>query len=755
MKAIRRTQLACVFHMCALTVFAAEPNPPDAFNNSESRIETNARVSGAHTNHLINEKSPYLRQHMHNPVDWYPWGEEAFAKARKENKPIFLSVGYSTCHWCHVMERESFENEDIAKLLNKYFVCIKVDREERPDVDRVYMTFVQATTGNGGWPMNVWLTPELKPFFGGTYLPPEKFAALANKIKAAWEADRDKIEASSDAVMRQLRKLAESPQSADDTIGASVIDDAYKQFKADFDPIYGGFGSAPKFPRPATLNFLLRYFARTGANDALAMSLLTLRKMAEGGMHDQIGGGFHRYSTDARWHVPHFEKMIYDQAQLACSYLEAYQITRDENYAEVARGILSYVKRDLSGDRGQFLSAEDADSAKEGNPEKHSEGAFYVWEEDEIVKALGKETADVFNYQYGVKKWGNVLNDPHDEFLNKNVLIASHSVADTAQKFDHSTQEISQWLAEARQKLFNVRASRPHPHLDDKAITAWNGLMISAFARAYQVLGDTSYLTAATNSASFVKSELYDPKRGLLLRRYRAGEVAIEGFADDYAFFIQGMLDLYEASFDINYLKWAIELQDKQDKLFWDTSGSGYFCTADDPSVLLRIKENHDRAEPSPNSVAVLNLQRLSQMLDKKSYQEKAAKTLASFGATMKQAPTSMPQMLCALDFSLTKPMQIIVAGKLNSSDTQAMLRVAFQKFIPNKILLLADGGKGQDFLGSHLDFIRDVEPMDGKATAFVCENYACQLPTTETNQLSSLLTRKQQPLITDKQADD
>lgn len=682
---------------------------------------------------------------MHNPVDWYPWGEEAFAKARKEIKPIFLSVGYSTCHWCHVMERESFENEDIAKLLNKYFVCIKVDREERPDIDRVYMTFVQATTGGGGWPMNVWLTPELKPFFGGTYFPPEKLTALANTINAAWEADRDKIETSSDAVLRQLRKMSESQQSAEDTTGASVIDAAYLQFNADFDPLYGGFGSAPKFPRPATLNFFLRYYARTGTNDALAMSLLTLRKMAEGGIHDQIGGGFHRYSTDARWHVPHFEKMIYDQAQLACSYLEAYQITRDEIYADVVRDILTYVQRDLTGDRGQFLSAEDADSAQEGNPEKHSEGAYYVWEEDDIVKALGKETADVFNYHYGVRRRGNVANDPHDEFLNKNVLIALHSVADTAQKFNRTTQEIGKLLSEARKNLFKVRAGRPRPHLDDKAITAWNGLMISAFARAYQVLGDTSYLTAATNSARFVESELYDAKQGTLLRRYRAGEVTIEGFADDYAFFIQGLLDLYEASFNINYLKWAMELQDRQDKLFWDTIGTGYFCTAgNDPSVLLRIKEHHDGAEPSPNSVAVLNLLRLSQMLDEKSYHEKAVKTLAGFGAAMKQSPTSMPQMLCALEFSLAKPMQIIVAGKLKSSDTQTMVRLASEKFIPNKILLLADGGRGQDFLGRHLEFIRDMQPIDGKATAFVCENYVCQLPTTQTNKLSNLLTKKQ-----------
>ncbi len=697
-----------------------------------------------YTNRLIESKSPYLLQHAHNPVDWYPWGEEAFAKARKENKPIFLSVGYSTCHWCHVMEHESFENPQVARILNDNFVCIKVDREERPDVDRVYMTFVQATTGGGGWPMSVWLTPDLKPFFGGTYYPPAQFTTLLEKIAASWQTDRDKVTASGDSITRQLRQFTETTRQASVELEKSLLDKTYDQIKSSYEPRYGGFGDAPKFPRPVALNFMLRYHARTGTKDALDMSLFTLRKMAEGGIHDHIGGGFHRYSTDTRWHVPHFEKMLYDQAQLACSYLDAYQVTHDKLYADVARDILAYVQRDMTGDQGQFFSAEDADSPLPENPSAHAEGAFYVWEEKEIVGALGKESAEIFNHSYGVEKGGNVDNDPRGEFPKKNVLIVSHTVEETAKQFGKSPEEIGKILADARQKLFAIRAKRPRPHLDDKTITAWNGLMISAFARAYQVLDDPQYLTAATKARQFVKAKLYDEKTGKLLRRYRAGEAAIDGFADDYAFLIQGLLDLYEAGFDINDLAWAFDLQKKQNELFWDASGSGFFSTTgNDPSVLLRMKEDYDGAEPSPNSIAALNLLRLSQMLDDKTFRDMAEKTLTALAARLQQAPSAMPQMMVALDFSLSKPKQIVIAGKPNAADTRAMLRVVHGKFIPAKILLLADGAGGQAFLGKRLEFIQDVKPLDGKATAYVCENYVCHTPTPDLGKLASLLAAK------------
>jgi uncharacterized protein YyaL (SSP411 family) len=716
-------------------------------NPVESRLPPSAEVAASpqkqlFTNRLIHSKSPYLLQHAHNPVDWYPWGEEAFAKARKENKPIFLSVGYSTCHWCHVMEHESFENPQVARILNDNFVCIKVDREERPDVDRVYMTFVQATTGGGGWPMSVWLTPDLKPFFGGTYYPPPQFTTLLEKIAAAWQTDRDKIKASGDAITQQLRQFTETTRPASVELENALLDKAYGQIKSSYEPRYGGFGDAPKFPRPVALNFMLRYHARTGTKDALDMSLFTLRKMADGGMHDPIGGGFHRYSTDTRWHVPHFEKMLYDQAQLVGAYLDAYQITHDEFYADVARDILAYVQRDMTGDQGQFYSAEDADSPLPGNPSAHAEGAFYVWEEKEIVGALGKESAEIFNYNYGVEKDGNVANDPRGEFPKKNVLIVSHTIEETAKKFGKPPEDIGKILADARQKLFAVRAKRPRPHLDDKTITAWNGLMLSAFARAYQVLDDPQYLSAATKSAQFIKAKLYDAKTGKLIRRYRAGDATIDGFADDYAFLIQGLLDLYEASFDINDLAWAFDLQKKQNELFWDASGNGFFSTTgNDPSILLRMKEDYDGAEPSPNSVAAQNLLRLSQMLDEKTFREMAEKTLAAFGARLKQAPSVMPQMMVALEFGLSKPKQIVIAGKPDAADTRAMLRVVHEHFIPNKILLLADGAGGQAFLGKHLEFIQDVKPLDGKTTAYVCENYVCQLPTSDIATVQRMIT--------------
>jgi uncharacterized protein len=703
-----------------------------------------------YTNRLAGEKSPYLLQHAHNPVDWYPWGEEAFEKARKENKPIFLSIGYSTCHWCHVMERESFENPAIAKILNEHFFSIKVDREERPDVDRVYMTFVQATTGGGGWPMSVWLTPDLKPFMGGTYFPPEDrwgqmgFSKLLGRIADGWREDRERILSSGSQMIEQLREHTAREAVGSGSPDASVIENGYRQIKSLYEPDYGGFGGAPKFPRPVSLNLMLRYYARTGTQDALDMSLFTLRKMADGGMHDHLGGGFHRYSTDTRWHVPHFEKMLYDQAQLVFSYLEAYQITREERFADVARGILRYVQRDMMGSAGQFYSAEDADSPIPGNVGEHAEGAFYVWEQGEIEAALPKDQAEVFSYYYGVEKGGNVRSDPHKEFPNKNVLIISRTLEETAKRFETTEQGVSRLLATARGTLFDLRAKRPRPHLDDKTLTAWNGLMISAFARAHQVLGDAEFLAAATKSAGFIREHLMDHKRNVLLRRFRAGAAAIDGYVDDYAFLIQGLIDLYEASFDIDQLNWAIDLQARQDALFGDAEHGGYFSTTgSDPSVLLRMKEDYDGAEPSPNSVAALNLVRLAQMTDRAEYRERAVKAFSAFSNRLENAPSAMPQMLVALGFHLSKPRQIVIAGQPAEPGTLALLRVVHHPFIPNKILLLADGGPGQASLGRSLDFIKTVRPLEGKPTAYICENYVCQLPTSDPEQVAKLLAPK------------
>jgi uncharacterized protein YyaL (SSP411 family) len=567
-----------------------------------------------YTNRLIHEKSPYLLQHAHNPVDWYPWGKEAFDKAKKENKPIFLSVGYSTCHWCHVMEHESFENSAIAKLMNDNFISIKVDREERPDIDQVYMTFVQARTGSGGWPMTVFLTPDLKPFFGGTYFPPEDkwgqpgLTKVLSKITEAWKSDREHIVASSDKIIRQLQG-AIKVAGATEKISGSVARKVYEQFASQFDPKFGGFGGAPKFPRPVTLNFLFDFYGNDPQSkegkQALEMSIFTLRKMAEGGIHDHIGGGFHRYSTDKFWQVPHFEKMLYDQAQLAIAYLDAFQVTRDPVFEKTARDILDYVRRDMTDEEGGFYSAEDADSLLAVDKPEHAEGAFYVWTKVEIDRLLGPDRAKPFDYHYGVEVKGNAPEDPQDEFKNKNILIQRHDIADTARKFGLTNQKAEQLLDESRKLLFDARAKRPRPARDDKIVTAWNGLMISAFARAAQVLDDRAYLEAANRAADFVRHELYRADRDTLLRSYREGASEVNGFASDYAFLIQDLLDLYEASFDTDRIEWALKLQHQEDELFRDAKDGGYFSTSGaDPNVLLRMQEattwRNRRPIPSP-----------------------------------------------------------------------------------------------------------------------------------------------------------
>ena len=748
-------------------------------------IHVAAEVSPAHvehTNRLAQEKSPYLLQHAHNPVDWYPWGEEAFAKARRENKPIFLSIGYSTCHWCHVMAHESFESEEVAAIMNREFVNIKVDREERPDVDRVYMTFVQATTGSGGWPMSVWLTPNLQPFVGGTYFPPEDrygqpgFKKVLERIAAAWKQDHEKIVDQSSKIISALRESQTAQPAATGKIDMKILETAYEQFSRSYDAQEGGFSNAPKFPRPVTLNFLSRFYARdpssASGKRALEMNIFTLRKMAAGGMHDHLGGGFHRYSVDRYWHVPHFEKMLYDQAQLAVTYLDAFQITRDPQFESVTRDILDYVARDMTSKEGGFFSAEDADSPvpvaavydrRTSESEKRAsiessdahraplqkpetaEGAFYIWTKKEIDSVLGDAT-EMFDFHYGVQPHGNAPegSDPQDEFRGKNILIERHPVAETAKHFKKSEDEVRQSLARSREKLLSIRAKRPRPHLDDKIIVSWNGLMISAYARAAQALGEPRYLAVATRATKFLRANLYDQSRNLLFRNYREGRSHIEGFADDYAFLIQGLIDLYEASFDVEWLKFAIELQETQDRLFFDEKNGGYFSTSGkDSSVPLRLKDDNDSAEPAANSVAALNLLRLAQFRDDKQLEERAKKTIDAFGATLSHFASAMPQMLVALNSSLSKPRQIVVAGKRDAPDTKALLAEVHRRFLPNKILLLADGGDGQRYLGEKLEAIRAMSMVDGKPAAYVCENFTCKAPVTDPKQLAQLLSAR------------
>jgi len=710
-----------------------------------------------HTNRLAQEKSPYLLQHAHNPVDWYPWGAEAFEKARSENKPIFLSIGYSTCHWCHVMERESFESEATAALLNRDYVAIKVDREERPDVDRIYMTFVQATTGGGGWPMSVWLTPDLQPFFGGTYFPPEDryghpgFGGILRQISSAWQSQREQIVDSARDVVAQLEKQAAfgGGRNGRPAVDAGMLDSGFFAFRRTFDSHMGGFGGAPKFPRPTVFNFLLRYHARTKSEEALEMTLLTLREMAKGGMHDQLGGGFHRYSVDDRWFVPHFEKMLYDQAQLAISYLEAYQITGDRQFAGTARRIFEYVLRDMTDAGGGIYSAEDADSAADAaRPHEKSEGAFYIWSADEIRAPIQAEShtgdaraADWFFHRYGVRESGNVDHDPHGEFAERNILYRANEVEDTALHFEVPVDEVRAGLERAEQALLAARARRPRPQRDDKILTSWNGLMISALAMGGAVLDEPRYAEAARRAAEFLMARAYDPATGVLLRRYRQGEAAIPGFLDDYAFFAQGLLDLYEAQFDRRHLELAVRLTEKQGELFEDRERGGFFSTAvGDASLVLRIKEDYDGAEPSGNSVAALNLLRLAQIANRAEFRESAERTLAAFASRLAAVPSALPQMMAACEYWLSEPRQIVIVGERQAADTRELLRAVHSRFVPNRMVLLVDSAETRGALAASVPEIQAMEKVDGRAAAYVCRNYACQLPVCEGSRLAELL---------------
>lgn len=698
---------------------------------------------GQKPNRLAKESSPYLRQHASNPVDWYPWGEEAFAKARKENKPIFLSVGYSTCHWCHVMARESFSNPEIAAVMNENFINIKLDREERPDVDQVYMTFVQASTGSGGWPMSVWMTPDLKPFVGGTYFPPKDsdgrpgFKSVLNQLAGAWEKDEKAIREQAGQVVDELKKMTSAQPAADKSLpGPEVYQKTYDRFLSSYDDEYGGFGEAPKFPRISTHDFLLHLAqSKTPETEkALEMSTKTLDAINRGGIHDHLGGGFHRYSVDRFWHVPHYEKMLYDQAQLATAYIEANHIKANPPFEAAARDIFSYVDRVLTHPDGGFYSAEDADSMASPEAAHKTEGAFYIWTKEEIDKLLGDD-APLFNSAYGVKEGGNspAGSDPHGDLKNQNTLIRSMSITDAAKHHEITEEEATKLLTSAEQKLFDAREKRSHPHLDDKVLTAWNGLMISAYANASKRLGDADYLAKATRAAEFIEKNLHDSKRGVLLRSYRDGKAGVDGFAADYAYFIQGLLDLYEADFDTRWLRWADALQKKQDELFLDTEHGGYFATTGtDKNILVRPKEAYDGAEPSENSISAHNLQRLGSILHQSERLEQAKSVVRAFGSQLKESPTALPRMLVSSAALQSKPAQVVIAGKPGAPDTLVLVKLARTHAKPNQVIIIADGADGQQFLASHAEFFESIKLTDGKATAYVCENFVCQLPSND-----------------------
>ncbi len=684
-------------------------------------------------NRLANEKSPYLLQHANNPVDWHAWDQEAFDKARKENKPIFLSIGYSTCHWCHVMERESFESDEIAAVLNQNFVPIKVDREERPDVDRIYMSFVQASTGGGGWPMSVWLTPELKPFFGGTYYPPDNrygrpgFKYILEQLANAWKNERDRIVQSSEDVIKQLNDISRVASDTRTIIDRPIFDSGYYQFRRMFDPRLGGFGRAPKFPRVVAHNFLLRYYYETKTEEACDMVLKTLREMAKGGMYDQLGGGFHRYSVDDRWFVPHFEKMLYDQGQLATSYLEGLQVSGDQWMGDVARGIFEYVLRDMTDEAGGFYSAEDADSVIDpAEPEEKGEGAFYVWTKAEIESVLGRQRSEWFCNKFGVEAEGNVTEDPHGEFTGKNILYQAREV-------NAGEEELQGAIAD----LMAARSKRIRPHLDDKILTAWNGLMITGFAKGAQVLDDSRYLDAATRAADFILERMWNGET--LLRRYRKGDAAIPGFLDDYAFFAQALIDLYETCFDLKYLQAAVKITERMIDLFSDKEHGGFFSTvAGDDSLVMRIKEDYDGAEPSGNSIAALNLLRLSHFTGSNKFRTLGTKTVEAFGTRIKETPSAVPQMLVAALDMISNEKQIVLVG--SREQLKPLLKEVYRRFLPFHTIMVVDSEEARRVLTNYNQAVAGMTGIQGKATAYVCENFTCKLPVNDIDNFVQLL---------------
>ena len=716
-------------------------------------------------NRLAQERSPYLLQHANNPVDWYPWGDEAFERARREDKPIFLSIGYSTCHWCHVMEHESFESAPIADVLNRHFVSIKVDREERPDVDRVYMSFVQATTGAGGWPMTVFLTPDLKPFYGGTYFPPTSrwgrpgFADLLAELARVWKEDRSRVEQASGELLERLKMVtgADRRLREEGRIGkVEALEIAIEQYQRVFDHRRGGFGEAPKFPRPSELLFLLREHARRTASGESAQAPLrmvtdTLRAMALGGMRDHIGGGFHRYSVDAEWRVPHFEKMLYDQAQLTLAYLEAAQATGDDFFASVAQDTLEYVLRDMTDERGGFYSAEDADSVPPedaGKPDAHkTEGAFYVWTDEEIARLTGDD-AGIATRRFGIEPGGNAPSDPQGEFRGKNLLYTAQTVEEIAVRSGRTREQVQEALRWIRRTLFEARATRPRPHLDDKVLTAWNGLMIAAFARAARTLrgnadGATTsarYLDAARHAATFIRTTLWNAEERRLLRRYRAGEAGIDAYAEDYAYLIFGLLELFQAEGDPVWLDWALELQKRQDELFWDAQDGGWFSTTGaDPTVLLRLKEDYDGAEPAASSVSVLNLVTIGRLVTGTDALDKVEQTLARYGPRIGGAARAIPLMLCGLSAWRAGHAQIVLVGPRDDERTAALRNELARHHLPFAIVVPVDPDR-QAALARLLPFVEGMTLRGGQPAVYVCRDFTCRNPVTTPEALAAEL---------------
>ena len=683
------------------------------------------------TNRLSKSHSPYLLQHQHNPVDWYPWGEEAFAAAKKLDKPIFLSVGYSTCHWCHVMEHESFEDEEVAKLMNDTFICIKVDREERPDIDNIYMSVTQAMTGRGGWPMTVLMTPDKKPFFAGTYYPKKSMMQLIPSVKKAWITERENINKQGDEIESVLLRNANTEKGEALTI--SNLNECYQQLTSRFDKTNGGFATKPKFPIPHNLLFLLRHYKRTGDSPALAMVEKTLTEMRKGGLFDHLGFGFHRYSTDDRWFLPHFEKMLYDQALLACAYSEAYQATDNVTYANTAKEIFTYVLRDMSDPKGGFYSAEDADS--EG-----VEGKFYLWTQAEMREILTAKEAKVVFSVLSCEKEGNYYEEHSGKRLNTSHLHMKKSYLDYAKELKISEDALRTTLASARTKLFNVREKRIHPYKDDKVMTDWNGLMIAALAKGGRYLNEPQYIDAAKKCADFFLSTMVI-ENNVLLHRYRQGQAGIASTVEDYAFFIWGLIELYQSTFDTIYLEHAVKINNTFIAKFWDDKNGGFFFTAVDGEKLLsRPKEVYDGAIPSGNSLAMYNLIQLARLTGDTSLENKATETGAAFSKQINGSESGQTFLMSALDFLLVPSFEIVIVGDPKRGDTQAMVQAINQLYIPNKVVILKDTTIKNVQLANLAPYTKYQVAINGKATAYVCQNFTCAAPTTDIKKMISLL---------------
>jgi uncharacterized protein YyaL (SSP411 family) len=683
--------------------------------------------SPKYTNRLYLETSPYLQQHAHNPVNWFPWGSEAFELARKLGRPVFLSIGYSTCHWCHVMEEESFEDEEIAAFLNANYVAVKVDREERPDVDSIYMSAVQRMTGRGGWPMSVWLTPDREPFYGGTYFPardgdrgrPVGFLSLLDRLHRLYETDPDRVVRQAAEIVNNIRR--DLTPVVGDLPGSALLHDAVARFAQVYDGRWGGRRGRPKFPSSFPVRLLLRYHRRTGDENARLMAEITLERMAAGGMYDQAGGGFHRYSVDEKWLVPHFEKMLYDNAQLTLAYLEGYQVTGREDFARIAREILRYVARDMTSPAGAFYSATDADSL---NPEGHrEEGWFFTWTPAELREVLGAEKSKVVEAYYGVTADGN--------FEGRNILNRPRSDRQVAAELKLAVPELLAIVESARETLYETRKSRPAPIRDEKILAAWNGLMISAYARAGLVLGEPDQVARAVKAATFVLDNMR--KHGRLFRSYMDGKPRHNGYLDDYAFLIAGLLDIYEATGEVRWLREARALDRMLEKHYEDRERGGFFVTSDDHETLLaREKPSYDGAVPTGNSVHTMNLLRLAELTTEARYRARAEAAMKAVGRRLRQEPAGLTEMLLAVDFMLDLPKEVIIVAPSTRADARPLLERFGGTYVPNRILVVAIEGEHLSAQQEHVPLVAAKRPLKGKATAYVCTAGVCKLPTSD-----------------------